>query len=221
MSNTHNSINNLPDSSHNQTPPSVPSAFRRSSFFTALYNLFFSTDSASASSSSTSPSVYQNPPPSSERISEITSSLFPNGNNVVVNKIETSLGNWANENAPGENRQEAAIRIRDFLNNPDQSALNLSYLKLSTLPSVFNSDPFVTRLTTLDVFSNQLTALPDAIWELHALKYLQVSNNRLTSLPAEIGRLQALQRLDLDHNQLTSLPAEIGGLRALQKLNVV
>ena len=218
MSNTHNSINNLPDSSHNQTPPSVPSAFRRSSFFTALYNLFFSP--ASVSQSATPPSVHQNPPPSSERISEITSSWFQNGNNVVGNEIETSLRNWENENAPGEDRQIAAQRIRGFLNNTSQSSLDLSNLSLSTLPSIFNSDPFVTRLTMLDVSRNQLTALPEAIGELQALQTLFVVHNQLRALPEAIGELRALQWLDVSWNQLEALPEAIGRLQALQRLDV-
>src|SRR3990167_1890199 len=183
--NINDSINSLPcTSSNSRTPPSVPSAFRRSSFFTALYNLFFSP--ASVSQSATPPSVHQNPPPSSERISEITSSSFQNGNNVVGNEIETSLRNWENENALGENRQAAVQRIRGFLNNTSQRTLDLSSLRLSTLPSIFNSDPFVTRLTMLDVSRNQLTALPEAIGELQVLQELNVSWNRLEALPDEI-----------------------------------
>src|SRR3990167_3923189 len=217
--NINDSINSLPcTSSNSRTPPSVPSAFRRSSFFTALYNLFFSP--ASVSQSATPPSVHQNPPPSSERISEITSSSFQNGNNVVGNEIETSLRNWENENALGENRQAAVQRIRGFLNNTSQSSLDLSNLSLSTLPSIFNSDPFVTRLTMLNVSLNQLTALPEAIGELRALQRLDVGFNQLTALPEAIGRLQALQRLDVFNNQLRALPEAIGELRALQTLNV-
>ena len=210
--NINNSINSLPcTSSNSRTPPSAPST-------STLINP--SCSPALPSQSATPPSVHQNPPPSSERISEITSSWFQNGNNVVGNEIETSLRNWENENAPWEDRQIAAQRIRGFLNNTSQSSLDLSNLSLSTLPSIFNSDPFVTRLTKLDVSLNRLEALPEAIGELRALQRLDVGFNQLTALPEAIGRLQALQRLDVFNNQLRALPEAIGELRALQWLNV-
>ena len=210
--NINNSINSLPcTSSNSRTPPSAPST-------STLINP--SCSPALPSQSATPPSVHQNPPPSSERISEITSSSFQNGNNVVGNEIETSLRNWENENALGENRQAAVQRIRGFLNNTSQRTLDLSSLRLSTLPSIFNSDPFVTRLTMLNVSLNQLTALPEAIGELRALQRLDVGFNQLTALPEAIGRLQALQRLEVFNNQLRALPEAIGELRALQWLNV-
>ena len=203
--NINNSINSLPcTSSNSRTPPSAPST-------STLINP--SCSPALPSQSATPPSVHQNPPPSSERISEITSSWFQNGNNVVGNEIETSLRNWENENDPGEDRQIAAQRIRGFLNNTSQSSLDLSNLSLSTLPSIFNSDPFVTRLTKLDVALNRLEALPEAIGELRALQRLDVGFNQLTALPEAIGRLQALQRLDVFNNQLRALPEAIGGLQ--------
>ena len=210
--NINNSINSLPcTSSNSRTPPSAPST-------STLINP--SCSPALPFQSATPPSVHQNPPPSSERISEITSSWFQNGNNVVGNEIETSLRNWENENAPWEDRQIAAQRIRGFLNNTSQSSLDLSNLSLSTLPSIFNSDPFVTRLTKLDVSLNRLEALPEAIGELRALQRLDVGFNQLTALPEAIGRLQALQRLEVFNNQLRALPEAIGELRALQWLNV-
>src|SRR3989338_8645923 len=208
--NINNSINSLPcTSSNSRTPPSAPST-------STLINP--SCSPALPFQSATPPSVHQNPPPSSERISEITSSWFQNGNNVVGNEIETSLRNWQNENAPGEDRQIAAQRIRGFLNNTSQSSLDLSNLSLSTLPSIFNSDPFVTRLTMLNVSLNQLTALPEAIGELRALQTLNVFRNQLRALPEAIGGLQALQRIDLFDNQLTALPEAIGGLQELKIL---
>ena len=210
--NINNSINSLPcTSSNSRTPPSAPST-------STLINP--SCSPALPSQSATPPSVHQNPPPSSERISEITSSWFQNGNNVVGNEIETSLRNWENENAPGEDRQIAAQRIRGFLNNTSQSSLDLSNLSLSTLPSIFNSDPFVTRLTMLNVSLNQLTALPEAIGELQALQTLFVVHNQLRALPEAIGELRALQWLDVSWNQLEALPEAIGRLQALQTLNV-
>src|SRR3989338_2043867 len=134
-------------------------------------------------------------------------------------ELEKSLNSWEAE-ITDENRQEAKLRIENFLNDESNNILDLSSLSLTSLPPIFNTDPFIKRLTKLDISSNQLTSLPAEIGGLQALQRLNVYNNRLTSLPEEIGRLQALQRLNVYNNRLTSLPGEIGRLQALQELNV-
>ena len=132
-------------------------------------------------------------------------------------ELEKILNSWASE-ITDENRQEAKLRIENFLNDESKNILDLSSLSLTSLPPIFNADPFIKRLTKLDISNNRLTSLPGEIGGLRALKDLHVSSNQLTSLPAEIGRLQALQELSVSSNQLTSLPAEIGGLKALKGL---
>src|SRR3989304_6089190 len=134
-------------------------------------------------------------------------------------ELEKSLNSWEAE-ITDENRQEAKLRIENFLNDESNNILDLSSLSLTSLPPIFNTDPFIKRLTKLDISRNQLTSLPAEIGGLQALQRLNVYNNRLTSLPEEIGRLQALQRLNVYNNRLTSLPGEIGRLQALQELNV-
>src|SRR3990167_8007084 len=132
-------------------------------------------------------------------------------------ELEKILNSWASE-ITDENRQEAKLRIENFLNDESKNILDLSSLSLTSLPPIFNADPFIKRLTKLDISNNRLTSLPGEIGGLRALQRLLVSFNQLTSLPAEIGRLQALKHLWVSKNQLTSLPAEIGGLQALREL---
>ena len=101
-------------------------------------------------------------------------------------ELEKSLNSWEAE-ITDENRQEAKLRIENFLNDESKNTLDLSSLSLTSLPPIFNTDPFIKRLTKLDI-----------------------SRNHLTSLPAEIGGLQALQGLDVSHNNtLTGVPREI------------
>src|SRR3990172_3609002 len=134
-------------------------------------------------------------------------------------ELEESLNSWAaNSWAEEINRQEAKLRIESFLNDESKNTLDLSSLSLTSLPPIFNTDPFIKRLTKLDISHNRLTSLPSEIGRLQALQLLQVSSNQLTSLPSEIGRLQALQLLQVSSNRLTSLPSEIGRLQALQGL---
>src|SRR3990167_6068589 len=131
------------------------------------------------------------------------------------------LNRWVEERTHiFEDRQRVEQKIIEFLNDKSKNILDLSSLSLTSLPPIFNTDPFIKRLTKLDISHNRLTSLPVGIGGLQALQELKVSENRLTSLPAEIGRLQALQELHVRGNQLTSLPAEIGGLRALKDLHV-
>nr|MBW4596902.1 leucine-rich repeat domain-containing protein [Brasilonema angustatum HA4187-MV1] len=77
------------------------------------------------------------------------------------------------------------------------------------------------NLQTLDLWDNQLSALPAEIGQLTNLQTLALWNNQLSALPAEIGQLTNLQSLDLWDNQLSALPAEIGQLTNLESLNLM
>jgi hypothetical protein len=49
----------------------------------------------------------------------------------------------------------------------------------------------------LDLHNNELTHLPNEIFELKALQVLHLQNNKLKALPSSIGHLQRLQILNL------------------------
>src|SRR3972149_2481028 len=124
------------------------------------------------------------------------------------------LNRWVEERTHiFEDRQRVEQKIIEFLNDKSKNILDLSSLSLTSLPPIFNTDPFIKRLTKLDISHNRLTSLPAEIGRLQALQELHVRSNQLTSLPAEIGGLRALKDLHVSGNQLTSLPAEIGGVR--------
>lgn len=98
------------------------------------------------------------------------------------------------------------------------NTLDLSNQNLTKVPdSVFNK----TNLEVLNVSNNQLTgALQAEIRKLQNLRVLNASNNRMTGVPAEIGQLQNLEVLDLSNNSLTGLPNELGNLKNLKTLNI-
>ena len=85
-------------------------------------------------------------------------------------------------------------------------------------------------VTTLNLWGNQLTALPPEIGKLTSLTELNLSDNQLTALcpsdnqlialPPEIGKLTNLTELNLWGNQLTALPPELGKLTNLAELNL-
>src|SRR5262249_16939307 len=87
--------------------------------------------------------------------------------------------------------------------------LNLGSNQLTTLPEAITR---LASLQSLDLGSNQLTTLPEAITRLASLQSLDLSDNPLTTLPEAIARLASLQTLHLSGNQLTTLPKAISGL---------
>ncbi|MGX9728387.1 MAG: COR domain-containing protein [Candidatus Electronema sp. VV] len=74
--------------------------------------------------------------------------------------------------------------------------------------------------TSLDLSSNNLTALPSEICQLTSLTELDLSRNNLTSLPLKICQLTNLIEISLSYNQLTVLPSEICQLKNLTYLDL-
>jgi small GTP-binding protein len=109
---------------------------------------------------------------------------------------------------------------------------------LTTLPDSLNS---LKSLQKLNLCCNQLLQLPEVVFELESLewldltltdlkilhesignlknlRYLYIENNSLAKLPKAIKYLGYLKELNLVYNPIKSLPVEIGNLRALEKL---
>ena len=97
------------------------------------------------------------------------------------------------------------------------TSLDLSSKQLTALPKDICR---LTQLTSLNLRGNQITVLPPEIGQLTNLRQLNLGGNRLTTLPPEIGQLTNLTTLDLRGNQLTLLPSEIGQLTNLTELNL-
>src|SRR3990167_7647144 len=113
-------------------------------------------------------------------------------------ELEKSLHSWEAE-ITDENRQEAKLRIENFLNDESKNTLDLSFLSLTSLPPIFNTDPFIKRLTTLYAGANQLASLPSEIGGLQALQRLYIShNNTMTGVPREIFDLPSGCEITLD-----------------------
>ncbi|XP_019634855.1 PREDICTED: leucine-rich repeat and calponin homology domain-containing protein 1-like isoform X6 [Branchiostoma belcheri] len=74
-------------------------------------------------------------------------------------------------------------------------------------------------LTWLNLSRNQLTTLPIPLCYL-PLQVLVVSNNKLVSLPEDIGKLKKLMNLDVSCNEISTLPLQIGEMENLRELNI-
>jgi Leucine-rich repeat (LRR) protein len=81
----------------------------------------------------------------------------------------------------------------------------------------------LSRLVTLDLSNNSLSALPDDWSAMNCLAELKLSKNRLLNIPHTIfsgRRLTTLAHLDLSENQLAVLPSSLVDLSNLAVLKV-
>jgi Leucine-rich repeat (LRR) protein len=82
--------------------------------------------------------------------------------------------------------------------------------------AVAEKDP--TDVCNLNLFSQNLTEIPPAVFTMTNLEYLNLAGNKITSVPADIGNLTHLKWLYLNQNPIASLPDSIGNLKNLQLL---
>ncbi|XP_014779259.1 leucine-rich repeat-containing protein 59, partial [Octopus bimaculoides] len=103
----------------------------------------------------------------------------------------------------------STISVRDIALLPRATSLNLSYNRLTQLPSNFCSS--LTHLTRLDLSNNSLTELPDDFGSLVNLKHLDLLGNQLTLLPLTFGELAKLKWLDVKDNPLNPVLHSVAG----------
>jgi len=112
------------------------------------------------------------------------------------------------------------IALTDIPDNLDPKASNVVEMSKPFSDWFKENQETLTSLQGLNLESNQLTSLPDAIGNLANLEWLHLDGNQLTSLPDAIGNLANLKLLYLQNNQLTSLPDAIGNLTNLKWLHL-
>ncbi|RLN44555.1 hypothetical protein BBJ29_007223 [Phytophthora kernoviae] len=79
----------------------------------------------------------------------------------------------------------------------------------------------VPRLQQLILANNQLRALPDVVFALSSLSYLNLKQNRLQALSTDVSKLTELEILDIRDNQLETLPVQaLEGMHKLQELKI-
>ena len=94
--------------------------------------------------------------------------------------------------------------------------LNLYSCELTSLPQNMAK---LRRLEVLDLYHNQLTELPPSLGRMRRLQQLALSNNQLETIPS-LRRLKRLQTLYIHHNRLTALPSSIKKLKRLRILDL-
>uniref|UniRef100_A0A3B4A3C4 Uncharacterized protein n=1 Tax=Periophthalmus magnuspinnatus TaxID=409849 RepID=A0A3B4A3C4_9GOBI len=93
--------------------------------------------------------------------------------------------------------------------------LDLKENRLTTVEEILSLQ-HCQRLTTLRLWHNKITYIPDHIAKLHSLEVLDISWNKIRKLPSRLFYCTKLRHLDVSHNLLTSLPSEVGILQSLQ-----
>ncbi|MAA79179.1 MAG: hypothetical protein CL916_07945, partial [Deltaproteobacteria bacterium] len=109
--------------------------------------------------------------------------------------------------------------INDIFENVRNSR-NRKHLSVWALVTLIQWNGRVLGMTSLSLFSHQLTRVPEAICKLTNLTKLDLGYNQLTMLPENIGNLTMLTEIDLGRNALTMLPESIGNLTKLTSMNV-
>ncbi|GAB2300211.1 hypothetical protein Dimus_034249 [Dionaea muscipula] len=101
------------------------------------------------------------------------------------------------------------------------TGLSFSRFNLSG-PIPDNTIGKLSKLQSLDLSLNKITAFPSDFWSLNTLKSLNLSHNEISgSLPSNVGNFGSLETLDLSSNKLSKeIPQSITSLVSLRILKL-
>ncbi|KAJ0005150.1 hypothetical protein NQD34_011363 [Periophthalmus magnuspinnatus] len=78
----------------------------------------------------------------------------------------------------------------------------------------------LSNIDELDLSRNQIENIPNNIGDFQSLKVLDVHSNKLKSIPEAMGNLKNLEHLNLSNNFINTLPSTVGSLTHLKVFNV-
>lgn len=140
-----------------------------------------------------------------------------------LNKIHDGLRAWVEEETAGwtnprKDARLAARAILDFVQNNDQSSIDLSNFTLKKLPPVFSL--LEKRLTSLTLLNCGLEDVAE-ICDAPSLRELCLAGNKLKTLPNELATsLPRLEELNLRENSFEKVPPCIYKMDCLRKLDL-
>lgn len=113
---------------------------------------------------------------------------------------------------------QASTVLKEAMQNPEKVIkLKLRNKKLKKIPNeVFK----LTNLQYLDLSKSNIKEIPEEIELLTHLQVLILSKNDIETLPKTIGNLKQLRVLNLSQNKLIALPPQIGMLENLEKMDL-
>ncbi|KAL1207160.1 putative LRR receptor-like serine/threonine-protein kinase [Cardamine amara subsp. amara] len=80
----------------------------------------------------------------------------------------------------------------------------------------------LSKLQSLDLSNNKISALPSDFWSLNTLKNLNLSFNKISgSFPSNVGNFGQLESLDISHNNFSgAIPEAVDSLVSLRVLKI-
>jgi Leucine-rich repeat (LRR) protein len=109
------------------------------------------------------------------------------------------------------NNLSFTIKYLRYLSN-----LTILYIYNNQITYIPKSIGMLTNLRKLSIYNNQLTRIPKTISNLSNLQTLILSKNNITRIHKSIGNLSNLNTLDISNNKLTNIPKSIKKLSNLQ-----
>jgi hypothetical protein len=123
--------------------------------------------------------------------------------------IQRILRDWAAEDPKtlpiGESRERALELISDYLKNPT-SMLSVNGLFLSSLPDIFDAEPFVEDLEFIRLNSNHLKELPPSFFAMKNLKAIWIHDNYLEGFQSSFSNFPDLVVFCVSNNRLSEIP---------------
>ncbi|XP_029638513.1 protein flightless-1 homolog isoform X1 [Octopus sinensis] len=165
---------------------------------------------------------------SHNEIENIPNLLFVN----LIELIYLDLSNNNLETLPPQIRRLTSLQTLKLNNNPlihaqlrqlpALTSLTTLHMKnserrLSHFPPTLDT---LANLQDIDLSSNNLPKIPEALYKLKTLKRLQLCDNEITELSSLIDTWVNLEMLNLSRNKLTALPSSLHKLGSLKKLYV-
>ncbi|KAJ0404854.1 hypothetical protein P43SY_007936 [Pythium insidiosum] len=140
---------------------------------------------------------------------------------VDENALESLPNNFASETQHVDAKlEEIDMRIKSLEAQLDDFAISQAKSH-NSIPSISDEIGALTTLTSLKLCQNKLVELPEALFELTALTYLDLSHNQLQgSLSERLGNLVNLKELSLGTNRIQQLPESLGQLSNLEVLRL-
>jgi Leucine-rich repeat (LRR) protein len=137
------------------------------------------------------------------------------GEDLFLNERDCSLVNLIGKNIIG-------VDLKKYIeqNIPDLEEITKICLADNQITQLPENLFECINLKVLDLRWNKLGTLPNQIENLSSLKVLKLGGNNLSLLPESIGKLSELEELYLWNNRLTELPSAITKLKSLKILRL-
>jgi hypothetical protein len=107
--------------------------------------------------------------------------------------------------AIGESRERALEVLSDYVKKPT-FMLSIEGLFLTSLPDIFDADPFAQHVEFIRLNSNQLKELPPSFFAMKNLKAIWIQDNYLESFEGSFSNFPGLVAFCASNNRLVEIP---------------